>query len=229
MNKIIKILTINSILALSIIILFSSCKSEAVIRYICIDDAESNSAVDICMVRSDCCELPECKNFGFCIDPDVIGINECDVSNPEIIPDPDDVFLNFISPQNGVVTNEVDSVTIVMGDGCKFGITEDLIPIGNNKIVVNAIAPDGFRIISQIFVTQPDGFVVIFVDDPNENTNEGVCTPACEPEPCCSFLINYSFNIKSIFTMRGVYLIEAIIVGDDGTELAYDSINVFIE
>ncbi len=94
---------------------------------------------------------------------------------------------------------------------------------------MNAIAPDGFRIISQIFVTQPDGFAVIFVDDPNENTNQGVCTPACEPEPCCSLLINYSFNIKSIFTMRGEYLIEAIIVGIDGTELAYDSINVFIE
>ncbi len=118
---------------------------------------------------------------------------------------------------------------MIAGDDCKFGFTEESIPIGNNKIIVNAIAPYCLRIISQIFVTQPDGFVVIFVDDPNENTNQGVCTPACEPEPCCSLLMNYSFGVKSYFTMRGEYLIEAIIVGIDGTELAYDSINVFIE
>jgi len=227
MNKIIKILTINSILALSIII-FSSCDEELIIRYNCIDDAESNSAVDICMARSDCCELPECKNFGFCIDPGGIGINECDVSNPEIIPDPEKVFLNIISPQDGTVTDNVDSITMVIGDGCKFENTVDSVPTGDNKIVVYATVPDGFRVISQIYVTQPDDFVVLFVDDPIENTNEGVCTPVCGPEPCCSSLINYT-GLAQYFNLSGVYKIEAIIVGDDGTELAYDSINVFIE
>ena len=226
--KIIKKLLKNNLILFALIILISSCPSESSIRYACYENTESASAVDFCMATSKCCELPECKNFGFCIDKKEVGFNFCDVSNPEIVPNPEVVFLKFLSPHDGTLTDNINSISMVIGDGCNFENTENSVPTGDNKIVAYATVPEGFEIISQVYVTQPDDFVVIFVDDPNMDVSEGLCTPVCGPEPCCSSLINLT-GVAQYFSWSGVYKIEASIVGADGTELAYDSIKIEIE
>jgi putative metal-binding protein len=143
-----------------------------------------------------------------------------------LIPNPNNVSISIISPQDGTSTTAIKEISIHMGEAC----TSDFFAIGPSQIIAVPIAPDGFPIKVALLVTKPSGTVEFLVGEDPNNSNEGhICTPFCGTiTSCCGTLasIGSSEGFPQIFSEQGQYLLKAIVFAIDGSILAQNSITL---